>query len=219
MIGYLLERELMNALGHPLVATLLTQVEVDRNDPAFAHPTKFIGPGYPQADAERMARERGWSIAQDGERWRRVVPSPRPLHIVEHEAVQHLLHAGFVTVCVGGGGIPVARDSGGLTGVECVVDKDLASALLAESVRADVLLLLTDVDGVYRNFGQPDAELIRKASPNELRSRTFAAGSMGPKVEAACRFARIRGARAHIGSLDRLAETLSGSAGTLVEMA
>jgi carbamate kinase len=216
MIGYLLERELMNALGHPLVATLLTQVQVDPHDPAFDKPTKFIGPGYTKTDAERLASTRGWAIAQDGERWRRVVASPRPLHVIEHEAVEHLLHAGYVTVCMGGGGIPVTRGSNGLEGVECVVDKDLASALLAENVRADTLLMLTDVDGVYRNFGRPDAELIREANPNELRSHAFPAGSMGPKVEAACRFARIRGTRAFIGSLDRLAETLAGTTGTLV---
>lgn len=218
MIGYLLERELMNALGHPLVATLLTQVQVDPNDPAFGTPTKFIGPGYAQADAERLASERGWSIARDGERWRRVVPSPRPLHVIEHEAAEHLLRAGFVTICMGGGGIPVTRGPEGLKGVECVVDKDLASALLAENVRADTLLMLTDVDGVYRNYGRPDAELIRRASPNELRSHAFPAGSMGPKVEAACRFARIPGARAFIGSLDHVAETLAGTTGTLVTL-
>jgi carbamate kinase len=218
MIGYLLQRELMNALGHPLVATLLTQVEVDPNDPAFGQPTKFIGTGYARADAERIARDRGWSVAPDGERWRRVVPSPKPMHIVEHEAVQHLLRAGYVTVCVGGGGIPVARGPAGLSGVECVVDKDLASALLAESVRADVLLMLTDVDGVYWNFGRADAELIRRASPNELRSRAFPAGSMGPKVEAACQFARIPGSRAYIGSLDQISQTLAGTAGTLITL-
>jgi carbamate kinase len=218
MIGYLLERELMNALGHPLVATLLTQVEVDPEDPAFDKPTKFIGPGYSQADAHRLAAERGWSIARDGERWRRVVASPKPLHIIEHEAVEHLLHAGFVTVCVGGGGIPVIRDDDGLKGAECVVDKDLASALLAENIRADTLLMLTDVDGVYRNFGRPDAERIRRVSPNALRSHAFPAGSMGPKVEAACRFARIPGARAYIGSLGSVAETFSGNSGTLITL-
>lgn len=218
MIGYLLERELMNALGHPLVATLLTQVQVDPDDPAFGTPTKFIGPSYSQADAERMAAGRGWSIARDGEQWRRVVPSPKPLHIVGHEAAEHLLRAGFVTICMGGGGIPVTRGPEGLRGVECVVDKDLASALLAEHLRADTLLMLTDVDGVYRNFGRPDAERIRKANPNELRSHAFPAGSMGPKVEAACRFSRIPGARAYIGSLDRVADTLAGTAGTLVTL-
>lgn len=218
MIGYLLERELMNALGHPLVATLLTQVQVDPNDPAFGKPTKFIGPGYTQTDASRLAQERGWVIAQDGQRWRRVVPSPKPLHVVECEAVEHLLRAGFVTVCMGGGGIPVTRGRDGLEGVECVVDKDLASALLAENVRADTLLMLTDVEGVYRNYGRSDAELIRKASPNDLRAHDFPAGSMGPKVEAACRFARLGGTRALIGSLDRLRETLSGESGTLVQI-
>ena len=217
MIGYLLERELMNALGHPLVATLLTQVEVDPADPAFENPTKFIGPVYTEAEARRIAAARGWQIAPDGVHWRRVVPSPEPLRILECEAIEHLVHAGFVTICTGGGGVPVTRTADKkLIGVECVVDKDRSSALLAESMRADTLLMLTDVDYVYRNWGEENPEPIRKISPYELRSRSFAAGSMGPKVEAARRFARTPGARAYIGSLDRVAEILAGTSGTLV---
>lgn len=218
MIGYLLERALLNALGHSRIATLLTQVEVDADDPAFAQPTKFVGPLCSEAEAQRMTAERGWHVAKDGSAgWRRVVPSPAPRRIASCEAIEVLMKAGFLTICAGGGGIPVTRAaSGELSGVECVIDKDRTSELLAASLDADVLLMLTDVDAVYENWGRPDAKAIRHATPALLQAREFAAGSMGPKVEAACLFARLPGRRAYIGSLDQVAGILAGAAGTLI---
>jgi carbamate kinase len=217
MIGYLLERELMNALGHSRVATLLTQVEVSRADPAFEQPTKFVGPMCAEAEARRLAAEHGWRIARDGDGWRRVVPSPEPRRIIASEAIRMLLREGFLTVCAGGGGIPVALSATNrLEGVECVVDKDLTSALVATTLEADVLLMLTDVDAVYEDFGKPEARPIRAATPGSLRARVFPAGSMGPKVEAACRFVTAPGRRACIGSLDAVADLLAGRAGTCV---
>jgi carbamate kinase len=217
MIGYLLQRELMNALGHSQVVTLLTQVEVDRSDPAFTRPTKFIGPVYSESEARQLAATRGWSIAADGGHWRRVVPSPEPRRIVEGAAIEHLVAAGFVAVCVGGGGIPVAREpTGSLIGVECVIDKDRSSALLAESLGADCLLMLTDVDAVYAGWRTPNEAPIRVATPDAMARHSFPAGSMGPKVEAACRFVTRTGQRAYIGALDRVAQILEGTSGTLL---
>lgn len=217
MIGYMLERELMNSMGHSRVATLLTQVEVRADDPAFAEPTKPIGPVYSETDARRMQAERGWHVAADGAHWRRVVPSPEPQRIVEREAISALTQAGFVTICAGGGGIPVVRSEGGkLTGIECVIDKDRTSALLADSLEVDALLMLTDVAAVYDNWGKPDAAPMRRTTPEELNRKRFAAGSMGPKVEAACRFVRCAGRRAYIGSLDELSQILEGTSGTLI---
>jgi carbamate kinase len=216
-IGYLLDRELMNALGHARVATLLTQVEVDPKDPAFGQPTKFIGPGYDEAQARHLAGSRGWQSALDGNRWRRVVASPEPLRILECEAIEQLVHAGFVTICAGGGGVPVIRTAEGrLTGVECVVDKDRSSALLATALGADTLLMLTDVDAVYANWGRDDARPLRHLTPTEIEEHAFAAGSMGPKVDAARRFAASSGKRAYIGSLDKAADILAGTSGTLI---
>jgi carbamate kinase len=217
MIGYLLEQELINALGECRVATLLTQTEVDRNDAAFQHPTKFIGPVYDAVDSRRLIAARRWTIAQDGQHWRRVVPSPEPKDILEVRAVEHLIAAGFVTICAGGGGIPVARSSTGeYSGVECVVDKDLTSALLASKIEADYLLMLTDVPAVYCDFGTPRAREIRSARPEDLDPFTFPAGSMGPKVEAARRFARKPSRRACIGSLDNVPNIIRGRAGTTI---
>jgi len=217
LIGYLLERELMNALGHPRVATLLTQVEVDPADAAFEQPTKFIGPVYDETEARHMAGARGWQFASDGNRWRRVVPSPEPLRILECEAIEQLVQAGFVTICAGGGGVPVIRTANDrLAGVECVVDKDRSSALLAQGLHADVLMMLTDVDAVYLNWGRDDATPLRTLRLGELKRLSFAAGSMGPKVDAARRFAATAGKRAYIGSLDKVQEILAGSSGTLI---
>ena len=195
MVGYLIEQELDNALpsGH-LVATLLTQILVDRRDPAFRHPTKPIGPVYDKTQAEQLARARGWSIAEDGKGWRRVVASPQPMQILEARVIELLVSQGVTVICAGGGGIPVLeRSDGSLIGVEAVIDKDLASALLARQLRADQLLLLTDVDGVYLNWGTDTAKAIRRAGAGALKPGDFAPGSMGPKIEAANGFAAETG--------------------------
>lgn len=220
MIGYLLEQQLRNQLPDRQVVTLLTQVEVDKNDPAFAHPTKPIGPVYSQTEAERLATERGWVIAPDGEVYRRVVPSPEPRCILELPTIQLLVQAGALVICAGGGGIPVIfTPSGQVRGVEAVIDKDLAAALLAIALRADALLLLTDVDAVYKDWNTPTAQPLRDTTPQQLRSYAFAMGSMAPKVEAACRFVEATHNRAGIGSLENAMAILSGEAGTIVHWA
>jgi carbamate kinase len=217
MIGYLLDQALLNELpAGSRVATLLTQTVVDPADPAFAVPSKPIGPVYEPEAGERLAAERGWTVRPDGAHVRRVVASPQPIGIVEIETIRLLLDAGVLVVCAGGGGIPVVFTPTGLAGVEAVVDKDLSAALLAEKIGADVLLMLTDVAEVQSGWGTPDAHPIRHASPAELRELDFAAGSMGPKVEAACRFVERTGGRAGIGRLDEAAEILRGEAGTTV---
>jgi carbamate kinase len=217
MIGYLLDQELVNALGSRPVATLLTQVIVDLEDAAFERPTKFIGPVYTKERAHQLAFARGWSVAADGEHWRRVVPSPEPRGIVELSTIKLLVEAGVVIVCVGGGGIPVVVDRDGrLHGVEAVVDKDLAAALLAEGLGADALLMLTDVDGVQVGWGTPLSRRLDDVTTGELAAMTFAAGSMGPKVQAACRFAERTGGLAGIGSLAKAVDILEGRSGTRV---
>lgn len=218
MIGYLLEQELGNLLPHsrPL-ATLLTRIEVDPDDPAFTRPTKPIGPVYGQAEAERLASEKGWSIAPDGASWRRVVPSPEPHRILELSTIELLVREGVLVVCAGGGGIPVVeRADGTLAGVEAVIDKDLAGALLAASLHADAFLMLTDVDAVYADWGTPEAWPIRRIAPDALDPARFASGSMGPKVAAARRFAQETGGMAAIGSLADAARLLAGEAGTVI---
>jgi carbamate kinase len=219
MIGYLIERGLRNELPERGVATLLTQVVVDPADPAFGAPSKPIGPVYEQHRARTLARDNGWVVAKDGDGFRRVVASPEPRAIVELEAIRLLLDAGVVVVCVGGGGIPVVvGGDGSLHGIEAVIDKDLASALLAQSLRAQHLLLLTDVDGVELDWGTKRARVVARAAPADLRGHAFAAGSMGPKVEAACRFVERTGGTASIGHLGRAAEVLAGTAGTRVAL-
>jgi carbamate kinase len=217
MIGYWLARDLRGAAPGKPAACLVSQTRVDPDDPAFAHPTKFVGPVYEEKQARDLAAERGWAVARDGEAWRRVVPSPEPLELVELPLIMKLVDSGALVVCAGGGGIPVvAGASGALRGVEAVVDKDLTAALLAEAVHADALLLLTDVDAVIDGFGTPGARAIRRTTPAELRARSFPAGSMGPKVEAACRFVEATGKVAAIGRLDAAASLLRGEAGTTV---
>jgi carbamate kinase len=217
MIGYLIEQELRNQLPDRQVVTLLTQVEVDASDPAFAHPTKPIGAIYTQAEAEQLAAERGWAIAPDGNAYRRVVPSPEPRRIIELAAIQLLVEAGALVVCVGGGGIPVVvTPTGGIRGVEAVIDKDLAAALLATSLGAKALLLLTDVDAVYLHWGTTAAQPLHQVTPEQLRRYSFAPGSMAPKVEAACRFVEKTGGLAGIGRLEDATAILAGQAGTLV---
>ncbi len=217
MIGYLLDQELVNTLGDRPVATLLTQVLVDRDDPAFAAPTKPIGPLYDRATAGRLAAERGWSIARDGDSFRRVVPSPEPRAIVELGTIRLLVDAGVLVICVGGGGVPVALDSEGrLHGVEAVIDKDLAASLLASRLEADALLLLTDVAAVEVGWGTAEARPLAEVSPAELRAIPFAPGSMAPKVEAACRFAEAGAGIASIGALSEAVRVLAGESGTRV---
>ena len=216
MIGYLLEQELRNALPGWSVATLLTQTLVDPDDPAFDEPTKFIGPVYTEEQARRLAEERDWSVAPDGEGWRRVVASPEPREILELPEIEVLVHRGTLVVCSGGGGIPVLRTPDGFEGVEAVVDKDRSAALLARRLGAGALLMLTDVPEVLAGWGTPEERPIRRATPDELRAHDFAAGSMGPKVEAACTFVEETGGWAAIGALEDAEAILEGSSGTRI---
>jgi carbamate kinase len=217
MIGYWLVRELRGAVPGKHAGCLVGQTRVDPDDPGFARPTKFVGPVYEEKEARDLAAERGWAVARDGAAWRRVVASPEPLELVEMPLIRMLLAGGALVVCAGGGGIPVVADaSGALRGVEAVVDKDLTAALLASTVDADALLLLTDVDAVIDGYGTPDAHPISHATPEELRARSFPAGSMGPKVEAACRFVEATGKMAAIGRLDAASALLQREAGTVV---
>jgi len=217
MIGYLLEQALGNRLPGRRIATLLTRVEVDPDDPAFARPDKPIGPVLSAERARQLESRHGWSMAPEGGGWRRRVASPKPRRILELPAIASLLEAGILTVCAGGGGIPVvARPDGTLTGVEAVIDKDRAAALLARELRADALLLLTDVDAVYRGWGTPRAAPIARTTPAELEALSCAPGSMAPKVEAACAFIRAGGRLASIGRLEDAAALLADRAGTRV---
>jgi carbamate kinase len=217
MIGYWLVQALNNAVPSRDAVALVTQTVVGPDDPGFRHPTKFVGRGYEEDEARRRAMAGQWTIRQDGPLWRRVVASPEPLEVVEHATIESLVHAGTIVVCVGGGGVPVVRDQQGkLLGVEAVIDKDLATSLLARLVDADVVLFLTDVGGVFEDYGRPSERLLRSTRVEELRAHSFAAGSMGPKVEAACRFVEATGRRASIGSLDDVAGLLEGSTGTSV---
>lgn len=218
MIGYLIEQELENALPNgPKVATLLTQVEVDPTDSAFRNPTKPVGPVYDRDEAEGLAVARGWSVAPDGDQFRRVVPSPPPRHIPDVDVIRLLLDANVIVICAGGGGIPVVRRAdGSLVGVQAVIDKDRTAGLLAQEIGADALLLLTDVDAVYFDWGKPDQKAIRQATPATMRQGVFAAGSIGPKVEAACTFVEVTGGIAGIGRLDQALAILEGRDGTQV---
>jgi carbamate kinase len=218
MIGYVIEQELGNVLPpDQKLATLLTMVQVDPDDPAFDKPTKYIGPIYMREEAERLAADLGWSMKQDGAAYRRVVPSPRPQRIFEIGPIRSLVEQGVIVICAGGGGIPtVLGVDGHLSGVEAVIDKDLASALLAEQLGADMLVIATDVDGVYLDHGRPTARRLGRTTPDELAAHTFPAGSMGPKVEAASAFAARTGGEAVIGSLADISEIVTGGAGTRV---
>lgn len=220
MVGYLIEQELDNALpGGRLVATLLTQVLVDRRDPDFRRPTKPIGPVYDKGQAEKLAQARGWSIAGDGKGWRRVVASPQPMQVLEARVIELLVSQGVTVICAGGGGILVLeRSDGTLVGVEAVIDKDLASALLARQLRADQLLLLTDVDGAYLNWGTGAPKAIRQAEARALNPSDFAAGSMRPKIEAAIGFAAETGRPTSIGRLEDAADIIAGAAGTRIDI-
>jgi len=221
MIGYLVEQELGNRLPfeRPL-ASLLTMIEVDPDDPAFADPSKPIGPVYDKSEADRLAAERGWTFKPDGDRMRRVVPSPVPQRIFEHRPISWLLERGCVVICAGGGGIPTAyRPGRELIGIEAVIDKDRASALLARNIEADVLIMATDAQAVFVGFGTPQQRAIAEANPAVLLTEyeaEFAAGSMLPKVVAACDFAKATGKPAMIGALADIDAMLAGTAGTRV---
>jgi carbamate kinase len=220
MIGYLIEQELGNLLPAEVpFATILTMVEVDASDPAFADPTKFVGPIYDDQQARALADEKGWAFKRDGDRLRRVVASPEPKRIFEIRPIRWLLEHGTVVICAGGGGIPttwVPEQERTLTGIEAVIDKDFASELLARQVEADLFVMATDVDGVYDGWGTPDSKRLEQVTVDELRAREFAAGSMGPKVRAAIRFVERTGRRAAIGALADIEQIVLGAAGTSV---
>jgi len=217
MIGYWLVQALQNALPGSTAACLISRTLVRAEDPAFAHPTKFVGPGYDETQASRLAADYGWAIRKDGDRWRRVVPSPEPAQVLDLTLIRQLATSGAIVICSGGGGVPVTRDvTGTFRGVEAVVDKDLTAALLAQQLEADALLLLTDVAAVQDGYGTPGAVPIHHASPAELRARSFPAGSMGPKIQAVCRFVERTGKMAAIGQLADAQDLLDRKAGTVV---
>lgn len=218
MIGYMIEQEMGNLLPQEVpFATILTQVEVSKDDPAFSNPTKPIGPVYDKEEAEKLANEKGWSIAPDGDKFRRVVASPRPQRIFEIRPVKWLLEKGSIVICAGGGGIPTYyNEAGELDGVEAVIDKDLCSSLLAQEIGADMLVIATDVDAAYIDYNQPTQKAIVSAHPDDFASLNFPAGSMGPKVQAACEFARNTGKVAVIGSLSDIEAIVQGKAGTRI---
>lgn len=215
-IGYVIELALDNAIDHQDTVTVITRVLVDADDPAFGDPTKFIGPVYDERRAQALAGARGWVVKPDGDRWRRVVPSPDPKQIIQLGAIRGLVDGGFLVVCVGGGGVPVIADGSGHAGVEAVIDKDLASSLLAVGLGADILALATDVDAVYTDWGTQHQQAVVRATPAWLRAQSFADGSMGPKVEAVCRFVEATGNRAAIGRLDEMPGLVDGTAGTQI---
>ncbi|MGD2070492.1 MAG: carbamate kinase [Gemmatimonadota bacterium] len=224
MLGYMIAEQLRDELPHRDIATLLTQVEVDPGDPAWSRPTKPIGQVYTEAEAREIGERRGWDMAPErgpnGDGWRRVVASPRPRRILDPGSLRVLLDHESVVVCGGGGGIPVVRDERGrIRGVEAVVDKDLTAALLARELGADALLLLTDVDGIYRDWGGPSEELITRITPSELEALDLPVGSMGPKAEACVHFVESTGHFAAVGRLERALEVLGGRSGTRVEPA
>ncbi|MGZ5415637.1 MAG: carbamate kinase [Nocardioides sp.] len=217
MIGYWLLQAMQNALTNRQVAAIINQTLVAADDPAFQNPTKFVGEVYTAEQATALVESRGWVMKPDGDHWRRVVGSPHPQRVVETRLIRLLLNSGAVVICAGGGGVPVIRNERGfLDGVEAVVDKDLTSAVLAEALEADLLLVLTDVPHVVRGFGTAAAEPILRATPALLRREDFPAGSMGPKVEAACRFVEITGDTAGIGRLEDAVAIVRGEAGTIV---
>ncbi|WP_034594516.1 carbamate kinase [Hamadaea tsunoensis] len=224
MIGYVIEQELGNLLPPEIpFATVLTMIEVDPADPAFADPTKFVGPVYDEDRARKVAEEKGWAVKPDGRYWRRVVPSPEPKRIFEIRPIRWLVEKGTIVICAGGGGVPTmyapAATPGGrsrLVGVEAVIDKDFAGELLAREIEADLFVMATDVDAVYLGWGTPQQRRLDRATPAELRAMDFAAGSMGPKVEAACRFVERTGRRAAIGGLADIERIVDGTAGTQI---
>jgi carbamate kinase len=218
MIGYIIEQELSNLLPpEQHIVTLLTEVEVDLQDPAFLKPSKPVGPVYTKNEADELASLRGWSVGPDGDKFRRLVPSPRPKHIRNLEIIAALVKQRVIVICAGGGGIPIARNEHGkYNGVEAVIDKDHSSGLLATKIKADAFLIMTDVEGVFRNWGTPNQIRIEVMSPAEITNSEFPPGSMGPKVEAAAMFAKSGGRFSAIGKLDDALAMLDSKAGTIV---
>ncbi|MDR9889146.1 carbamate kinase [Pseudenterobacter timonensis] len=216
MIGYMLQQSLKNHLPQREVSVLLTQVEVDPADPAFSHPTKYIGPVYDQAQAEAMKAEKGWIFKADGNYFRRVVPSPQPKRIVESDAIAALIDRDHLVICNGGGGVPVVENASGYHGIEAVIDKDLSAALLARQIEADALLILTDADAVYLDWGKPTQRPLTQVTPQELSNLQFDAGSMGPKVAACRQFVESCHGVAGIGALADGPAILAGERGTLI---
>ncbi|AEH32074.1 carbamate kinase [Vibrio anguillarum] len=214
MIGYMLMQEFKNMLPERNISCMLTQMMVDPKDPAFANPTKPIGPVYQEAEARELAEKYHWTVKPDGQYFRRVVPSPQPIGIVEHDAISQLISAGHLVICTGGGGIPVKRENGKLVGVEAVIDKDMSAAFLAKQLNADALLILTDADAVYLDWGKPTQHALRSTTPSELANYQFDAGSMGPKIEASCEFIQQGGKVVGIGALEDGLRILEGTAGT-----
>ena len=218
MIGYWLLQALQNALPGQPVVSMVTQTLVAAGDPAFNEPTKFVGPVYDEDQARRLGRQWGWDVRRDGAAWRRVVPSPEPELVVEMPQIRTLVADGAIVVCAGGGGIPVVRRAdGALGGVEAVVDKDLTAALLGKGLGADALLLLTDVPAVQIGYATPAARSIGHTTVDALRHQQFPSGSMGPKVEAACRFVDWTGNMAAIGKLEDAVALVAGTKGTFVQ--
>lgn len=218
MIGYMLLQALKNALPDMPISALLTQVEVDPQDAAFLNPSKFIGPVYTASQAAALQAARGWAMKADGNALRRVVPSPRPVQIIEREAIHALTAKGHLVICNGGGGIPVVRGAEGMRGIEAVIDKDLSAALLARQINADALLILTDADAVYRDWGTPRQTALRHSTPLELSAMHFAAGSMGPKIQAVCEFVTATGGTAGIGAMEQGVAIMRGETGTLITL-
>jgi carbamate kinase len=220
MIGYMIEQEMGNLLPFEVpFATLLTMVEVDPKDPGFENPTKFVGPVYEKAAADRIAKEKGWVFKVDGAKWRRVVPSPLPKRIFEIRPIKWLIEHNTVVICAGGGGIPTMYEPGAgrkLVGVEAVIDKDLCSELLARELVADLFIMATDAPGVYVDFGKPEAKVIHRSTPAAIGKYSFPAGSMGPKVDAACHFATATGKTAAIGALADIPAIVQGKKGTQI---
>ena len=219
MIGAIFEQELRNQLSDKNICTISTQTLVDPKDSAFLNPDKFVGPVYNREESQRVLEENPeWTIKQDGDYYRRVVPSPEPKEILEIESLKQILDSGDTTlICGGGGGVPVYRNSfGELEGVEAVIDKDRATRLLAEGLNADAFLILTDINAVATNFGHPESKNIRTATPDAMDEFDFASGSMGPKVEAVVKFVRNTGNMAAIGSLEQAAEILTSDSGTII---
>lgn len=221
MIGYMLQQELTNLLPETPTQTLVTQVIVDEHDPAFSKPSKPIGQVYTQAEAEKLAAEKGWTVMPDGQYYRRAVPSPKPQDVTGINAVKALLAQDHIVICGGGGGVPCVKNAQGqLTGVEAVVDKDLATAVIANHLDADLFIIATDVNAACVNFQKEGERKIAKANPAALEalSAEFAAGSMGPKVQAVINFVKATGKDAAIGSLSDIEDIVAGKAGTRVSL-